>query len=60
VAPGDETSLRERLARLLGDPALSARLGGRGREIAAERFTDAAMARRYQAVYADVLEGRRR
>ena len=60
VAPGDETALRERLARLLGDAELRARLGAHGRAIAAERFTDAAMARRYEAVYADVLGERGR
>jgi len=59
VAPGDEAALRERLARLLGDAELRARLGERGRAIAGERFTDAAMARRYEAVYADVLGARR-
>jgi glycosyltransferase involved in cell wall biosynthesis len=60
VAPGDEPALRERLARLLGDPALRARLGERGRAVAAERFTAAAMARRYEAVYAEVLGERAR
>ncbi len=59
VAPGDATALRERLGRLLRDPALRARLGARARGVAAERFTAAAMARRYEAVYADVLGGRR-
>ncbi|HEX5147113.1 MAG TPA: glycosyltransferase family 4 protein [Conexibacter sp.] len=58
VAPDDETTLRARLAALLGDADLRARLGGRGRELAAERFTDEAMARRYEAVYGDVLAGR--
>ncbi|HXE44392.1 MAG TPA: glycosyltransferase family 4 protein [Conexibacter sp.] len=51
VPPGDDAALQERLARLLGDPALRARLGERGRAVAAERFTAAAMARRYEAVY---------
>jgi len=60
VTPGDEATLRERLARLLGDPALRARLGERGRAIAADRFTAAAMARRYEAVYAEVLGERAR
>ncbi|HEX4805839.1 MAG TPA: glycosyltransferase [Conexibacter sp.] len=60
VAPGDEAALRERLGRLLRDPALRARMGARARAVAAERFTAAAMARRYEAVYADVLGGRAR
>lgn len=59
VAPGDAAALHGRLARLLDDAALRTRLGERGRAVAAERFSAAAMARRYEAVYADVLEGRR-
>ncbi|HZV73089.1 MAG TPA: glycosyltransferase [Conexibacter sp.] len=59
VAPGDEQSLQERLAALLGDAALRRRLGDRGRALAAERFTAEAMARRYEAVYDAVRGGRR-
>lgn len=58
VAPDDQAALQERLARLLGDDALRRRLGERGRALAAARFTADAMARRYEAVYADVLGGR--
>jgi glycosyltransferase involved in cell wall biosynthesis len=58
VAPGDEAALGERLARLLGDEPLRRRLGERGRAVAAAQFTAAAMARRYEAVYDDVLAGR--
>ena len=52
VAPGDEGGLRRRVRELLGDPLLRARMGTRGRELAGERFTARAMARRYEAVYA--------
>lgn len=58
VAPGDDAALRERLARLLGDAALRARLGASGRAVAGEWFTAGAMAQRYEAVYRDVLAGR--
>lgn len=58
VVPGDEAALHERLARLLGDEQLRRQLGERGRTLAAERFTAEAMARRYEALYADVLAGR--
>jgi glycosyltransferase involved in cell wall biosynthesis len=57
VPAGDEAALRERLARLLGDADLRRRLGARARALAAEEFTAAAMARRYEAVYREVLAG---
>ena len=38
VPPGDLATLRERLDRLAGDPALRARLGQRGQALARERF----------------------
>jgi glycosyltransferase involved in cell wall biosynthesis len=57
VAPGDDRALRERLAELLGDAALRRRLGDRARAVARDCFTAEAMARRYEAVYRDVLGG---
>ena len=55
VAAGDELALRERLARLLHDASLRERLGTRAQAVAADRFTAEAMARRYEAVYSDLL-----
>jgi crotonobetainyl-CoA:carnitine CoA-transferase CaiB-like acyl-CoA transferase len=36
---GDDEELRDRLAQLLGDRALAARMGQRGREVVLEQFT---------------------
>jgi glycosyltransferase involved in cell wall biosynthesis len=49
VTPGDVSALRERLAQVLGDPALARRLGRRAREVVCQRFT-------WQAVAARCLE----
>ncbi len=54
VAPDDLDTLRERLRVLLADPQLARRLGERGRTLAAARFTDTAMARRYEALYREL------
>jgi glycosyltransferase involved in cell wall biosynthesis len=58
VAPGDLAALRESLAGLLADPQRCRRMGERGRAVAAQRFTDTAMARRYEAVYRAAMAGR--
>ena len=55
VEPGDIDELRARLAELLGDPALAARLGRNARELALARFTWRACAERCLAAYADLL-----
>lgn len=55
VEPGNVAELRERLAELLADPALAARLGRNGRELAVERFTWRACAERCLAAYAELL-----
>jgi glycosyltransferase involved in cell wall biosynthesis len=57
VAPDDLDTLRERLRTLLADPQLARRLGERGRALAAERFTDTAMARRYETLYRELAAG---
>lgn len=51
VEPGDPAALRGALARLLGDPALSRRLGEAGRELARELFSARAMARSFVELY---------
>ena len=55
VEPGDIGDLRERLAALLGDRALAARIGRNARERVLERFTWKACAERCLAAYAEVL-----
>ena len=57
LAPDDLDALRERLRALLVDPRLARRLGARGRALAAERFTDTAMARRYETLYRELAAG---
>jgi glycosyltransferase involved in cell wall biosynthesis len=55
VTPGDVDELRDRLAQLLGDPALAARMGRRGRELVLEQFTWDACAQRCLAAYEELL-----
>lgn len=55
IGAGDDAMLLDRLAVLLEDPALRARMGSRARVVAYERFTDTAMAARYEAIYAAML-----
>ena len=51
VEPGDVGELRARLAELLGSPSLGRRMGGIGRQVAVERFTWDACARRCLEAY---------
>jgi glycosyltransferase involved in cell wall biosynthesis len=51
VAPGDPAALREAIERLLGDPAVRARLAEGARRAAAERFGWDAIARRHLDLY---------
>lgn len=60
LTAGDERALVERLRRLAGDAELRRRLGGAGRGLALERFSAAAMARRYERLYAELLGDARR
>lgn len=55
VEPGDVGELRERLAELLADRALAARMGRRARELVLERFTWRACAERCLVVYQELL-----
>jgi glycosyltransferase involved in cell wall biosynthesis len=51
VAAEDPAALGDRLRRLLADPVLRQRMGERGRALARERYSDTAMAQRYEAIY---------
>jgi glycosyltransferase involved in cell wall biosynthesis len=55
VTPGDEEELRDRLAQLLADRRLAARMGSRGRELAVDRFTWDACAQRWLHAYAELV-----
>ena len=55
VEPGDVAGLRERLAAVLADTDLAARLGRSGRERVLERFTWDACAERCLAAYSEVV-----
>jgi glycosyltransferase involved in cell wall biosynthesis len=57
--PGEPAALARTIETLVADPATAARLAGAGRRAAAARFTTAAAARAYAAVYADALATRR-
>jgi glycosyltransferase involved in cell wall biosynthesis len=56
--PGDVGELRDRLAEVLGNAALAARLGHRGRQVALEWFTWGACAERCLAAYRELGPGR--
>ena len=55
VEPGNVEELQERLAEILHNPALGARLGRNARDLALERFTWDACAERCLAAYAELL-----
>jgi glycosyltransferase involved in cell wall biosynthesis len=54
VPPDDVEALRAAIDQLVADPERSHRLGEAGRERALERFTSAAMARAFEALYRDL------
>jgi glycosyltransferase involved in cell wall biosynthesis len=58
VPPGDADVLRDRLATLLHDRALRERMGRNARDVACERFTWAACARRCLQNYEQLLGAR--
>ncbi|MGI8553777.1 MAG: glycosyltransferase family 4 protein [Dehalococcoidia bacterium] len=51
VEPGNIEELRERIAELVGNPALASRLGNNARDLALDRFTWQACAERCLSVY---------
>jgi glycosyltransferase involved in cell wall biosynthesis len=55
VTPGDVAELRDRVAELLSDPPLAARMGARARDLVLEMFTWDACARRCLAAYEELL-----
>jgi glycosyltransferase involved in cell wall biosynthesis len=55
VRPGDVGELRDRVAQLLADRALAARMGRRARDLVLEEFTWAACAQRCLAAYRELL-----
>jgi glycosyltransferase involved in cell wall biosynthesis len=55
VEPGNVTELQDRLAQILRDPSLAARMGARARELVLDRFTWRACAERCLATYAELL-----
>jgi alpha-maltose-1-phosphate synthase len=57
VTPGDVAELHDRLATLLADPALAARMGRAARDVALEHFTWRACAARCLAAYEELLPG---
>lgn len=58
VPPDDAAALTAAIRALVDDPARRAAMGAAGRDRAVAGFTVDAMARRYEAVYGDVLAGR--
>jgi glycosyltransferase involved in cell wall biosynthesis len=59
VPPGDAGALAAALVRLLGNPGEAARMGAEGRLRAARHFSGAAMTRRIEALYGEILAKRR-
>jgi glycosyltransferase involved in cell wall biosynthesis len=55
VSPGDVDELRDRVAQLLADRRLAARMGERGREVVLQQFTWDACARRCLAAYEELI-----
>jgi glycosyltransferase involved in cell wall biosynthesis len=60
VPPGDPAALADALRRLAGDPALRARLGAAGREVAARRYDWRLNAALMEAVYDGLVARPRR
>ena len=55
VEPGNVAELRDRLAELLHDPGLAARLGRNARELVLDRFTWRGCAERWLVAYAELV-----
>jgi glycosyltransferase involved in cell wall biosynthesis len=57
VPPGDDLALADAILNLLNDPASSARLGAAARARAEDRYSRAAMCRRFDAFYRGLAHG---
>jgi glycosyltransferase involved in cell wall biosynthesis len=57
VPPGDDAALAEAILYLLNDPAETVRLGAAARARAEERYSRAAMCRRFEAFYRGLVHG---
>ncbi len=60
VEPKRADQLAERLSRLIGDPELRLRMGAAGRARVMSHFSAEGMVRATEAIYADLVAGRRR
>ncbi|MEZ0342893.1 glycosyltransferase [Mycobacterium sp. pV006] len=59
VVDGSVSSLAAAITDLLNDPKAAREMGGRGRSAVADELSIAAVGRRLESIYNDVLEGRR-
>ncbi|MFI5371468.1 MAG: glycosyltransferase family 4 protein [Candidatus Eisenbacteria bacterium] len=59
VPAGDATAFTRAVLRLLADPALRARLGARGRELALARYDSARLVADVRRLYLELLAGKR-
>lgn len=59
TAVGDDAAMAGALARLFRDPALRARMGQAARQRIVENYSTGQIADRYEALFAEVLAGRR-
>ncbi len=57
VPPADARSLANGMARVLDAPETSAEMGVRGHRLVAEQYSASRMARRYEAVYEEIVSG---
>jgi glycosyltransferase involved in cell wall biosynthesis len=57
VPPGDDAALADAILNLLNDPAETVRLGAAARARAEERYSRAAMCRRFEAFYRGLVHG---
>lgn len=58
VPPANSRALYEAIQKLLGDPALMARLGATARSLFESRYTEARMLNAYRELYLELLSGK--